>query len=231
VSNWQGWPQRRDIVAGVLVNKLEKKTEITRSALFRAARQTIVNEGYERAQLETIAKRAGRTKGSVYAHFTSKEDLFLAMMEFIIAERGKAVSSLSLNQTGEALRLAVRALIIQVALDDEWIVLILEYKLYTMRNPHTATRIRAMYNQLFDAVYVLLLRLAEHTGRSPDEIRTCLEILRAMPQSMLLEAQLRFRPSQAMKERQVLAGNVFDILFSGTVVNEVKSPPKKSKTS
>ena len=164
MSNWQGWPQRRDIVAGVLVNKLEKKTEITRSALFRAARQTIVNEGYERAQLETIAKRAGRTKGSVYAHFTSKEDLFLAMMEFIIAERGKAVSSLSLNQTGEALRLAVRALIIQVALDDEWIVLILEYKLYTMRNPHTATRIRAMYNQLFDAVYVLLLRWQSTRG-------------------------------------------------------------------
>ena len=91
--------------------------------------------------------------------------------------------------------------------------------------------VKALRARRFDAVYVLLLRLAEHTGRSPDEIRTCLEVLRAMPQSMLLEAQLRLRPSLAMKERQVLAGNVFDMLFPGTVVSEVKATPKKSKLS
>jgi AcrR family transcriptional regulator len=213
------------------LNKLEKKTEITRSVLFRAARQTIVNEGYERAQLEAIAKRAGRTKGSVYAHFTSKEELFLAMMEFIIAERGKAVSALSLDQTGEPLRLATRAIFIQLALDDEWVILILEYKLYTLRNPHTADRIRETYNQLWDGMYVELLRLSEHTGRSPDEIRTCLEVMRAVPPSLLLEARLRLRPSQAMKERKILLGKVFDVLFPGTIVNEVRSTPKKSKLS
>ena len=201
------------------MNKLEKKTEITRSTLFRAARQTIFKEGYERAQLEAIAKRAGRTKGSVYAHFTSKEDLFLAMMEFIIAERGKAVSALSLDQTGEPLRLAARAIFIQLALDDEWVVLIIEYKLYTLRNPHTADRIRETYNRLWDAIYAQLLRLSEHTGRSPDEIRTCLEVMRAVPPALLLEARLRLRPSQAMKERQVLLGKVFDVLFPGTVVS------------
>ena len=126
------------------------------------------------------------------------------MMEFIIAERGKAVSALSLDQTGEPLRLAARAIFIQLALDDEWVVLIIEYKLYTLRNPHTADRIRETYNRLWDAIYAQLLRLSEHTGRSPDEIRTCLEVMRAVPPALLLEARLRLRPSQAMKERQVL---------------------------
>ncbi len=80
-------------------------------------------------------------------------------------------------------------------------------------------------------MYAQLLRLSEHTGRSPDEIRTCLEVMRAVPPSLLLEAQLRLRPSQAMKERQVLLGKVFDVLFPGAVVSEVKSTPKKSKLS
>lgn len=213
------------------MNKLQKKTEITRSALFRAARQTIVDEGYERAQLETIAKRAGRTKGSVYAHFKSKEDLFLAMMEFIIAERAKAVSAILLDKTGEELRLAVRAMATEIAVDDEWLFLIIEYKLYTARNPDTAGRVREPYTQMFDAVYTLLLRLSEHTGRSPDEVQTCLEILRAIPQSLLLENRLRKRQAQSIKERQFLAGNVFDLLFPATGVNEVKPTPRMSKPS
>jgi hypothetical protein len=71
------------------------------------------------------------------------------MMEFIIAEGGKALSALSLDQTGEALRFAARAIFIQLALDDEWIVLIIEHKLYTVGNPHTARRIRETYNLAF----------------------------------------------------------------------------------
>src|ERR1700753_3029817 len=92
------------------LNKLEQKTEITRTALFLAARDVIVKEGYDRAQLETIAKHAGRTKGSVYAHFESKEDLFLAMMEYILEERRSRVLGLSIDENGEALRIAIRTM-------------------------------------------------------------------------------------------------------------------------
>src|ERR1700753_4083067 len=88
------------------LNKLRQKTEITRTALFLAARDVIVKEGYDRAQLAMIAKHAGRTKGSVYAHFSSKEELFVAMMEYILMERRNRIAALSIDQTGEALRVA-----------------------------------------------------------------------------------------------------------------------------
>ena len=198
---------------GADLNKLEQKTEITRNALFLAARDVIVKEGYDRAQLALIAKRASRTKGSVYAHFKSKEDLFLAMMEYILEERRSRVAALSINQDGEALRVAIRTVCARAAVEDAWVLLILEYRLYTLRNPNTSARIRKLYNQLWESLYVQLLRLAEVSRRSPAEVRTSLEILRAMPSSLILEANLRSRPAKALKERQSLFCDVFDILF------------------
>jgi AcrR family transcriptional regulator len=195
------------------LNKFERKSEITRTALFGAAQRVIVEEGYERAQLDSIARKAGRTKGSVYAHFKSKQELFLAMMEFIIAERRRAVGSLSLDQRGEALRLAVRAVCLQAALDDAWLVIILEFKLHAYRNPRAVARIRESYNQLWDEFHGLLLRLAPHSGRTPEEVSTCLEILRAVTPALPLEPPLRRRPATALKARRASFEKVFDMLF------------------
>jgi AcrR family transcriptional regulator len=195
------------------LNKLEKKSELTRAALFNAAQRVIVEDGYAGAQLETIARKAGRTKGSVYAHFKSKQDLFIAMMEFIIVERRRAVASLSLEQRGEALRLAVRAVCLQAALDDDWLLIILEFKLHAYRNPQAVARIRESYNQLWDEFQGLLLRLAPHSGRTPEEVSTCLEILRAATPVLPLEPTLRRRPAKAAKERRATFERVFDLLF------------------
>lgn len=200
-------------VLGANLNKLKQKTEITRNALFLAARDVIAKEGYDRAQLALIAKQAGRTKGSVYCHFKSKEDLFLAMMEYILEERRSRVSQLSIDQTGEALRLAIRTMCARAAVEDAWNLLILEYRIYALRTPKTSIRIRKLYQQLWEDLFAQLLRLAEASKRSPSEVRTSLEILRAMPSSMILEANLRDKPVQALKERQMLFCGVFDILF------------------
>jgi AcrR family transcriptional regulator len=178
-----------------------------------AARDVIVKEGYDRAQLAMIAKHAGRTKGSVYAHFKSKEDLFFAMMEYILEERRTRISRLSIDQNGEALRVAIRSMCAKAAVEDAWVLLILEYRLYTLRKPNTSARIRKLYNELWEALYVQLLRLAEQSKRSPTEVRTSMEILRAMPSSLILEANLRSKPAQALKKRQALFCRVFDILF------------------
>ena len=160
-----------------------------------------------------IAKHAGRTKGSVYAHFKSKEDLFLATMEFILTERRKTVAGLSLDQKGEALRVAIRTMCARAAVEDAWVLLILEYRIYALRNPNTSPRIRELYSQLWESLFVQLLRLAEECKRSDADVRTALEIIRAMPSSLTLEANLRSKPAQALKERRALFCRVFDILF------------------
>ena len=53
----------------------------TRARLLEAAAQVYARRGFAGATLEEVASEAGFTKGAVYAHFGSKENLLLALME------------------------------------------------------------------------------------------------------------------------------------------------------
>jgi AcrR family transcriptional regulator len=51
----------------------------TRDALIKAAGDILREVGYERATLETIAARAGMTRGAIYGNFESRDELFAAV--------------------------------------------------------------------------------------------------------------------------------------------------------
>src|SRR6202789_252108 len=59
--------------------KPQERTAITRNLLLVAAERIFAYRGYEKAQLEEIAQASGFSKGALYAHFKSKEELFLAL--------------------------------------------------------------------------------------------------------------------------------------------------------
>jgi len=58
---------------------------LTRARLLEAARDVFVSAGYRGATLDSIAARAGFTKGAVYWHFPGKPALFLALVAESIA--------------------------------------------------------------------------------------------------------------------------------------------------
>ncbi|HXB64850.1 MAG TPA: TetR/AcrR family transcriptional regulator [Solirubrobacteraceae bacterium] len=66
----------------------------TRAALLEAAADVYARRGFAGATLEEVAAEAGFTKGAVYAHFGSKENLLLALMEEHLA--GQVVEQLQL---------------------------------------------------------------------------------------------------------------------------------------
>lgn len=53
--------------------------------LLKAAEAVFVEHGLERARVEEITSRAGRSKGSFYLHFSSKEEAFQQIIETLIA--------------------------------------------------------------------------------------------------------------------------------------------------
>ncbi len=53
----------------------------TRRRLLDAAVRVFGNRGYSHATLDDVASEAGMTKGAVYWHFASKEDVFGALLE------------------------------------------------------------------------------------------------------------------------------------------------------
>src|SRR6201985_3920728 len=59
----------------------ERRLEHTRSLLLDAAEEVFAERGFMAASLDDIASAAGYTKGAIYKHFTTKEDLFLAVSD------------------------------------------------------------------------------------------------------------------------------------------------------
>lgn len=53
----------------------------SRQELLSAAADVFAERGFHDASIDEIAERAGYSKGAVYWHFASKEDLFLALAE------------------------------------------------------------------------------------------------------------------------------------------------------
>ena len=58
---------------------------LTRGRLLEAAREVFLATGYRGATLDSIAAKAGFTKGAVYWHFPNKPALFLALVADAIA--------------------------------------------------------------------------------------------------------------------------------------------------
>ena len=54
-----------------------------RSLILDQALELFVQKGYAATSMEDIVKHTGASKGSIYYHFSSKEDLFVSMVEKI----------------------------------------------------------------------------------------------------------------------------------------------------
>jgi AcrR family transcriptional regulator len=59
----------------------------TRAKLLKAAGSVFASRGYHDASLEEIAQRAGLSKGAVYHHFSSKQELFLTLLSERLEDR------------------------------------------------------------------------------------------------------------------------------------------------
>ena len=65
----------------------QERTEVTRNRFLHSAEKIFARDGFEAAKLEEIAVVAGYTRGAFYANFSSKEDLFFALLEKEISSR------------------------------------------------------------------------------------------------------------------------------------------------
>lgn len=59
----------------------KERKEETRHLLLESAVETFAEFGFHGSSVDKIAEQAGFSKGAVYAHFNSKEELFLALLE------------------------------------------------------------------------------------------------------------------------------------------------------
>jgi AcrR family transcriptional regulator len=124
----------------------QRRLEHTRGVLLDAAEEVFAKRGFGGTALEDIAEVAGYTRGAIYSHFGTKEELFLAVTErhllrFLEGFEGVIASFESLEDLNVA-QFAERWRELTIAGPDS-AALGYEFSLFLLRNPGAQERLAA----------------------------------------------------------------------------------------
>jgi len=183
----------------------------TRAALLTAARQVFTRVGYPGASLDQIAAEAGYTKGAVYAHFESKEDLFLALLAEGLVGQMQVLEGLLEEARAQPHRLRGLLNDFMEELDDpesgigsSLAVLGVELQIESRRNPQLAAGFIHVVDGHHKALRRLVAEVFRINGTGPEmDIDTCSATLIAVVQGLALSRASGFQGSVA-SSRQVL---------------------------
>ncbi len=197
------------------LSKQQLRTRETQARLLDAAEEVFVRDGYEGAQLDEIAATAGRSKGAVYTHFKSKEDLFLALFEHRTASYIERLASSLLKCTNRKQSMeAFRKFYVGLVRDRAWPILTLEFKLFALRHPESKERLRkafdlskttndnALYKQTFGRLF----------GGEKADNDLALLALGPIVSGLILESHFESEVLSEEALRRIL-GRIFDALF------------------
>jgi AcrR family transcriptional regulator len=134
----------------------ERRVEHTRSLLLDAAEAVFAEKGFTPATLDDIADTAGYTKGAIYKHFATKEDLFLAVSDRYwrryfdnFAEVLSGASELGARELDD---IAQRWRQLSEDRGAAHGALGLEFALYLRRNPEARERVAAKRLEVVEAL-------------------------------------------------------------------------------
>jgi len=132
-------------------NKHQLRAKQTRELLLNSAEIVFVRDGYLGAELGEIATMAGRSKGAIYGHFKSKEDLYFALLEERISRYRGCVEAVLLGCTSqeEISRALTDHFFSAVKQDKAWCRLLLEFKLFAIRNRPAKKRLQKIHRNLY----------------------------------------------------------------------------------
>jgi AcrR family transcriptional regulator len=158
-----------------------------RELLLAAARRVFLGRGYGAASLDSIAEAAGFSKGVIYSQFDSKADLFLALLEARIAERGDENDAIA-----DSGRAGVAALIARAQADATrepgWAALLVEFRSHAARDAELSRRYAQLHDATVGRLAARLERMHRDAGLEPAVApRIMAQLLLAVGSGAILE--------------------------------------------
>ncbi len=198
------------------LNKHAQRTKETRALLLHAAETIFVRDGYEGADLGEIAALAGRTKGAIYAHFKSKEDVFLELWKERTQSNRQRLRSLLAGATSKEQNLeALRTFLLELVEDPVRALLLLEFKLFALRHPESKARLEAYYEEILPSnEEKRFAALLGGTGRGKDALSRTVALRALLPALSALAIEAKFAPELLdFQARKKVASRLFDALL------------------
>jgi AcrR family transcriptional regulator len=198
----------------------------SRDELLAAALRVFARRGYRQAGVDEIAAEAGYSKGVVYWHFSSKEELLLALIdERIDAPMHEMVALLESAPPERDMSLeATRAFARQLDSQRDVLVLDREYWSIAIRDPELRARYTERQTELRDALGRALEARARHLGTpdlpmpAQDVARVVLSIIAGLTVDELVE------PGSVRRE---LLGETLAVIYSGLVARAGTAPEQR----
>ncbi|SMH49929.1 transcriptional regulator, TetR family [Rathayibacter oskolensis] len=148
----------------------------TRERLLDAAHEVFAESGVHTASIEQVAERAGFTRGAFYSNFSSKEELFFALMErendarmrSLIDQMNVTVPKLGDSPlTAEALAGVVLDFLQGPLTDNRrWSIIQAEFELLALRDPAIAPQYRDFHARFDASLAEIVAGALEQVGRT-----------------------------------------------------------------
>jgi AcrR family transcriptional regulator len=147
----------------------ERRRQHTRDLLLDAAEEVFATRGFEGASLEEIADKAGYTRGAIYKHFGSKEELFLAVNYRFnesyldvfadVADPGATPEDLDLSAIAKKWHAMQSRHAHAYGLGSE-------FNLYLLRNPEARTKVAVQRRKIAELIARFMEEQASNIGLS-----------------------------------------------------------------
>jgi AcrR family transcriptional regulator len=159
----------------------KQQAEANEQRLLDAALDVFTARGFHGATLEQIAAAAGFTTGVVYSRFSSKADLFLALLERTIEQRIAELRRAGRAEVGEVGVALARSWWGRVRKQPEWMLVVIEFRVHAARDPELNAcyaELHARHVQALAEVMARDLRRADQSAAesSLDEARMALAL-------------------------------------------------------
>jgi AcrR family transcriptional regulator len=187
-----------------------------RSELLNAALRVFARRGYSQARVDEIAAEAGYSKGALYWHFASKEELLDALLEERIDQplRERVALLASAPPERDMALEATREFARQLAEQREALLLEREYWSLAIRDPQLRARFLERQHEFRGALAAALQARARHLGTpdmpmaAEDVARVVMSIIGGLTLDELIE------PGSVQPQ---LLGEALAVIYAGLV--------------
>lgn len=169
--------------------------EVRRAQILKAAQSCFGKMGFHKTKMDDIVSASGLSKGALYWHFKSKDEIFLALFDQYDREIFAAWDDLSDGPALETLRIESE-IVLRALLDDRSLV---EMWSEFLKHPLARDRFAAIYEHSRERLGSTIEKGIERGEIEPCEARHAATMLTAVIEGLLLQALAdpRFDPLDA----------------------------------
>jgi AcrR family transcriptional regulator len=151
---------------GTRRRRRDERRRETRDLILQAAAQLFARYGYHGVSLDAVAEEAGFTKGAVYSHFSSKQDLLANLLEHYCERQRDQIRSILAEPRplGERIAQISTWLFGSPQEADDWPLLFAELWLQAMREPGLRPRMQQVHDWSRQSVAAMIDQEAQARG-------------------------------------------------------------------